>query len=195
MDNNSRDPLVRNVIDGFSRRGLFHELHMMDSNNRSNFVKVFNKHLSDMGDYHVFMESDVEILTKGWLSKMIHYFQSDKFGMLGSAIDQDDFIDVDKVGKKDKEMAKIRSRERTYDFSGEGVLMNRPAGRLAVRKTKLIAGNIESLYNDNDIIPFVESRGYKVGIVKEVVHRHLSLLNYYDYDNYNMARRMDFFTK
>lgn len=49
------------------------------------------------------------------------------------------------------------------------------------------------IYSDCRFGKKIIEAGYKVGIIKELKHRHLSLLNYYDYDDYineNLAHFM-----
>lgn len=97
IDNNSEDEGIKKVINGFKKRNLFYDVYEMDSNCRDNLGIVFKEHYNNVGDYFFFIESDVQILTDGWMSLMMKYYKSDKFGFLGSAVDQSDFINIDDI--------------------------------------------------------------------------------------------------
>jgi hypothetical protein len=199
IDNNSNDPLVKNVIEGFKRRNMFHKVYMMNTNSKENFLNVFNNHKNELGDYFFTIESDVEVITKDWDKKMIKNFTSDNYGILGSAVDKDDFINPDSLKEKSSTnnfLIKANSPERKYELNGNGIINVFPPGRITIRKTEIILSNInniDKIYNDSDFTKTSKSLGYKIGIIKEIKHRHLSLLNYYDYHNYDKNNRNKFF--
>jgi len=188
----------------------------MDFNSRDNFGVIFKKHYSSIGDYFFFIESDVQILTDNWMSLMIQYYESDNFGFLGSAVDQSDYInansicDIYKKTILDKEMtflAKLDDGERDRDFSGKGIYKDEkgkntgknhiPPARLSLWKTDLFYRHIDNMnyiYSDCRFGKYVMNEGYKVGIIKELKHRHLSLMNYYDYTDYTLENRYNYFT-
>jgi len=198
IDNGSDDNAITNIIKGFDKRNMFFKKYLFKDNNRINVLKTINDHIKNIGDFHFMVESDIEILTDNWNEIMIQYMKSDNYGLLGSAIDTKDFINIDKIDKNpiNNFLIKANSPERKYIFSGTGVADMQPAGRITIRKTKIIADNINNpnrIYNDSDLNRIIKQEGYKTGVIKEVKHRHLSLLNYYDYSDYNPKTRNDFF--
>ena len=199
IDNASTDPMVKNVIKGFERRNMFHKVYMMQKNLKQNFINVLKNHKSELKDFHFFVESDVEVITEGWDEILIKHFLSDNYGFLGCAIDKSDFIDKESLSDNSAQtnfLIKANSPERKYLLEGKGVTNLFPPGRITIRKTNLILDNIDNIkliYNDSPLTEKAKRLGYKIGIVKEVKHRHLSLLNYYDYFKYDRNNRNKFF--
>jgi hypothetical protein len=197
IDNASPDPMVKEIIKGFKRRSLFHEVHCMEDNKRANVIDTMKKYESELGDCFFRIESDVEILTDKWMDIMLEYFTED-YAFMGSAIDRSDFINPSTIKdtKENRFLTKWTSGERKRKIEGEGVLDMIPAGRLTLNRTELLfpaLANNKEMYNDTTFGKFIRKKGYKAGIVKEVRHRHLSLLNYYDYSDYAFDNRMGFF--
>jgi hypothetical protein len=199
IDNASTDPSIKNVIHAFERRGMFYKSYMMPDNKRSNFIDVIKRHLYELGDYHYFVESDVEVLTQNWDKLMLKYFNSANYGFLGSAIDKRDFVspgDLNENNDKTRFLIKAASPERKYALDGQGISDVQPAGRITIRKSSIIQQSLDRvdlIYNDSSLNRLSRQLGFKTGIVKEVKHRHLSLLNYFDYHNYDPTARNNFF--
>ena len=197
IDNNSTNPLVDSIIDGFVRRNMFYEVLRMKNNNRSNFINVMKDYESKINNYFFFVESDVEILTDGWDEIMMGYFVGNNYGFLGSAVDQTDYIDLSTVDLNEGDNAflvKANSKEKDRPYDGIGILPIIPPGRLTIWKSDLFYSHInENIYSDGIFGKIVIAEGYKVGVVKEVKHRHLSLMNYYDCPNYTSVQRHNYF--
>jgi hypothetical protein len=194
IDNKSTDTLIYDVINSFSNRGMFHKKYLMEENDVNNLRKVF-KEQDDIGDYHFLIESDVEVLTHNWNNIMYKYFTSDNYGFLGSAVDKSDFVDLsgDEKNGNNIFLTKTESPERSYPLDGEGVIDVIPPGRLTIRKTQVVRDSIDTIHRDSQLTQFTKDAGYMTGLIRDVKHRHLSLLNYYDYNGYSQNERDNFF--
>ncbi len=187
--------MIYDIINSFDNRGMFHKKYLMPENDVNNLRTVF-KEQEDIGDYHYLIESDVEVLTHGWNNIMHSYFTSDNYGFLGSAVDKGDFVDLeDESNSNDVFLTKTKSPERNYPLEGRGVIDVIPPGRLTIRKTSIVRDSIDTIHKDSELTEFTKDAGYMTGVIKDVKHRHLSLLNYFDYNGYNQDKRDDFFSK
>lgn len=72
VDNNSDDAMVRPIIEGFERRGMFHEVEWADTNSPTRIIEMFHKHRSISGEYFAYIESDVAVFDTDpcWLTRM-----------------------------------------------------------------------------------------------------------------------------
>src|ERR1700681_3543809 len=94
-DNGSDEPLVRQVVEGFERRGMFHSVLFRPENDLDLWEVLVKGHLDLIGKYFAFVESDVMVLPQEpcWLSQYVTLMEEDKkVAMLGSFIDQTDFV-------------------------------------------------------------------------------------------------------
>jgi hypothetical protein len=215
LDNFHPDPLVGDVISGYQRRGLLDEVVRFDTNHVHNLATAYSSRLKDTGPLHVYMESDVVIAesTPCWLSQMKRIMDANpQIGLLGSLIDSRDFVPketaIELVGgdlKAAENLAKLNSPERqfipptrTMDFEQDFITteppfpLTNPPGRLLMIRSEVI-GKIP-LRTDSRLANHVRSLGMDVAITPKVRHRHLSLLNIFDYPFYaSHVHRSSFF--
>jgi GT2 family glycosyltransferase len=199
LDNGSTDPLVRQVVSGFERRGMFAAVHFMERNHASNQRMIVERVRPDMGRYCVLVDADVvvEKTEPDWLQRMVSIMEGDpRLGALGSMIDASDFIDPKRAREVAPELSedlidqliKARSPERRLPVStAERMDPIPPAGRLLMMRTELLdavglpTGNLA-------LCEAVRAAGYGTGIANGVRHRHLSLLNLFDYPDYDVKQ-------
>lgn len=199
IDNASTDPLVKKIINGFERRGMFKAVHFMERNHGSNQQLVYSKYRKDMGKYFFLIDADITIEPNKncWTDIMIDAVERNKdLGLLGSYLDTTDFISLKEAQKLEpnlndsflKDLIKMNSNERrTPPISNEIINPFKPAGRLLLTKTKVIDKVGLPIGNAN-LCRVVKAAGYKEAISTRVIHRHLSLLNIYDYPNYDFKQ-------
>ena len=216
-DNWHPDREVDRVIAGFEKRGLVHELHRFDTNSVQNIATVYENALKSAGPFHVFLESDaciVPIAGKCWLSEMKRIFESrPEIGMLGSAIDTTDFVvrsatelacTEHKQTEEIQFLAKLNSPERAFldddswfkptrDFfyTEPPCPLSNPPGRLLMLSTPVVqeAGWLP----DAKLAEQFRLRGMRPAISPKIRHRHLSLLNIFDYPESSASERNAFF--
>lgn len=205
-DNNSSDPLVFDVIKGFERRGLFYKIHLYKENDPLRLKKIVDLYWDEIADYFVFIEGDIEILpTKDecWLSKMIGYMnQNDNLASLGSVVYNSDFVSVESARKLEPNLnedelnflIKTNAPMRRYKPVNIPLIEphNAPLRLLLLRKSAY--SKIE-FGRDTFIYKQLKKLGYDAKISTEVVHRHLSLMNIYDYPYYSVENRDTFFNQ
>lgn len=208
VDNHSQDPMVRTVVEGFERRGMFHAVDWEVENAPDRVERMIDKHRSLLGEYFVFIESDVAVFETEpcWLGRMAAHMEADPaLGMLGSYIDGRDFVDADHARRiaphldeaQRDGLIKAHSPERGLPFApppGEPIVDPfNPPGRLMMLRTRLF----DSIQFGPDAILYQRTKaaGYRAGIATDVRHRHLSLLNFYDYPDYDMRLRDGFFSR
>lgn len=215
FDNAHPDPLVSRVIEGFERRGLFDEVVRFKTNTSDNIVKAYEERLVDAGPLHVYLESDCVILCESgcWLAEMKSVMDSQpKLAMLGSLIDPTDFVSEDKAialtgGDKESSnfLSKLHSPERAfiqdspmedealgYIPIGKDSAISNPPGRLMMLRTSLMQQ--VGLKLDVKLARYFTEQGFSTGISAKVRHRHLSLMNIYDYWDYSADQRTAFFS-
>lgn len=198
-DNASSDPLVREVIRGFERRRMFHAVHYCAENRTDRLKWLLEQHRGELGEFFGFVECDVVVRdsAEGWLAPMLRFLRADPdLWMLGSLIDKSDFVDpkfartVD-AALTDEQVSflvKAQSPERqVVDASVSLVEPHNPPMRLLVLRTRLLEHVV--IRSDFEIYNDVKRFGYKAKIATGVVHRHLSLLNLFDYPGYDAAHR------
>lgn len=206
-DNNSRDPRVRRVVEGFQRRGMFHDVEFCDHNDPRRIWRMIQKHEHLIGEYLVYYESDVLVHTHEpcWLERLLrHMHANPSLGMLGSHIDSTDFVSPNTARLLCPDMseadlaalAKLHSPERKLGPPvGHKVISPfNPPGRLLALRYE-VSEHMEKtrIPRDSHMHRELIRAGYKTGIATDVVHRHLSLLNIYDHVDYNMRDRDQYF--
>ena len=202
IDNNSQDPQVARIIKGFDRRGMFSEIFWSPTNDPLVIEKTLRRISPALGRYFAFVESDViiEQSPRCWVETMLEIMERNpKLAMLGSQIDKSDFVDPEKVSAelgqpidgKLENILKARSPERR-SYVGPGTLgsPHSPAGRLQMLRSEAVAE--VGFDADYALYRKLKDKGYDTLITGDVVHRHLSLLNYYDYPDYDMESRDTF---
>lgn len=164
---------------------------------------MINKHWDEIDEIFVFVEGDIEILggKECWLGLFVKYFQNDpNLGLIGSRVHKRDFVSIERA----KELYPSQSQEHLSRIIKENAPMRRykqtdkelidphnpPLRLLAIRKS--VYQQIK-FGRDVEIYARVKKLGYKCAIATKVVHRHLSLLNIYDYPDISPDKRDNFF--
>jgi hypothetical protein len=214
LDNAHPSTLVGEVIEAFDRRGLFAEVIRFSTNSFANFQEAYQERLPSLGPLHVVMESDVVLQERPgcWLAEMERIMVANpRIGMLGSLIDCRDFVPAERAltltgGDQDAAtfLAKLLSPERgfintpgwadpTRDFftTEPPCPIANPPGRLLMLRTDAMR-QIGCL-TDGPLAAAFRQHGMQPAVTPLVRHRHLSLLNIYDYTDYSGSRRDAYF--
>ncbi len=207
IDSGSRDPLVHRVIEGFSRRGLFHHVVKLEHNNKEWAKPFFDEWHDRVGDVFFFVESDVVIQQEQtcWAQRMMDIMKGNpSIAMLGSQVDKSDFINPTHLEKRlqrkltDEEnmLIKLSSPERTMSNIGPDKIESpfNPPGRLLALRTKPLREHLGNVmrWRDGQMHNILRRHGWDTGIYGGVIHRHMSLCNYFDYHDYSMDMRDKF---
>ncbi len=200
IDNASDDPMVDQIIASFSRRGMFHAVHKMPENIPENQQVIYAQHRADMGAYMALVDADVTVDDgqPDWLSRMLNVMQvRPTLGLLGTAVDLSDFIPPVQARQiapgmpEDVLMSLIKanSPERAQPDAHGADIINpyKPAGRLLLARTETL-DKTGALIGNKKLCEAVNNAGYDVGITPKVEHRHLSLLNLFDYPEYDYGQ-------
>src|SRR5262245_4673034 len=202
VDMASDDPLVRQVIAGFERRGMFSEVIRAPRNHADELSKVLWSIVERSQGLFGYAEGGVVVEDRDpcWLGEFAALMEEHpQLAMIGPAIDKRDFVSLEQArflepGLDHQQLAdliKLQSPERTQDLNGldahELARPHNPPGRLLLLRSAALrevgAGT------DGMLDRKFREAGYQTGIVPGVRHRHLSLLNLYDYPTYDTARR------
>jgi hypothetical protein len=205
LDMASEDPSVRRVVAGFERRGMFDEIVWAERNNPKIIWNTIWQISTHGAPYLAYVESDViiEPVNPCWLESLVGLMdQNHRLAMLGSTIDREDFVDLETARPLGGQMSepqlraliKADSPERTQDLScanGAGIFHpHNPAGRLLLVRTSAlheVGPGIDGQLHNRFL-----AAGYETGIATTVRHRHLSLLNIFDYPEYDTDARNRF---
>jgi hypothetical protein len=202
-DNASTDPLVRTVIEGFERRGMFDRVYMCSDNRPDRLKWMIRQHRSEIGEYFAFIESDVMISdsVEGWLPTMVRLMEANpKLYMLGSHCVKSDFVDVAAARSIDPDMPQDQFEFLTKPFSPERMEVDaseeliephNPPGRLLLFRAAALF--VTPIQTDSKMHTGIKQAGYESKISTRVVHRHLTLLNFFDYSDYDGVQRKQFF--
>lgn len=205
VDMASDDPGVDEVLRGFERRQMFHSILRSDRNDMSAFAELIYRELENWGPYFAYIESDVvvEDTDPCWLERMAALMDlNPRLAMLGSAIDRRDFVEPEAVERlregEDVErwraLIKADSPERRQDVSvaGEEPVFHphNPAGRLLLLRGEAIRK--VGVAQDTVLDRLLREAGYETAIAVAVRHRHLSLVQVFDYPEYDMSARNRF---
>ncbi len=205
VDNGSRDPLVHEVITGFERRQMFHEVHRQNENLPETTHIFLRRYWDSLGEYFAYVEGDVVIEPSSpcWLTRMTSLIEADeKLAMLGSYIDTNDFvpeafareIEPSMVADRLSDLIKAKSPERNIPQSDQKIISPfNPPGRLLLLRKKAIG--VVTRRSDGQVHRELLEHGYRTGIATGVRHRHLSLLNFFDYPHYDFDNRHRYFHK
>ncbi len=202
-DNASKDPAVGDVIRAFEAREMFHHVTRGDRNDPRRFEEMISRHWDELGEFFVLIEGDIEVLSDGacWLETLVRHMESDeRIGAIGSRVYQKDFVSLDRARALRPELSeedlsflvKADAPMRRYVDTDEPLIAphNPPLRLLMLRKEAYAQVGFG---RDTEIHEHLVSRGWKSLISTKVVHRHLSLLNIYDYPDYSRQRRDQFF--
>jgi hypothetical protein len=214
LDNPSSDPTIDEVIAGFERRGIFSEIVRFPVNSFANIKKAYRERLDGLGPLHVYIESDCMIgdTPRCWLEDMRRIMEENpQIGVLGSLIDPRDYVAPETALRLTKEdpasaefLAKLRSPERAfiddcswassesdYFVTDPPCPIGNPPGRLMMLRTSVMQELGFQL--DSQLAARIRERGLVPAVTPRVRHRHLSLLNIYDYADYDLGHRSRFF--
>ncbi len=207
IDNASDDPLVDEIILSFDRRGMFHSIHRMEENSPENMERVFAQHRPELGTFVVLADADVTVDAgdPDWLSRMVSVIRTrPKLGLLGTYVDLSDFVSASRAKQVAPDMPeallmeliKARSPERNQPDAGTADLVNPydPAGRLLLARTETL-NMTGALIGNKRLCEAAVKAGYDVGITPRVEHRHLSLLNLFDYPEYDFGQLQQYLGK
>lgn len=200
VDNNSDDPLVRTVIEGFARRGMFHHIEWSNTNQAGLWLDIIHEHKHLLGEYFAYVEGDVIVFDTEpcWLSRLSALMDGDpQLALLGSYIDTRDFVQPEFARRVAPHLddfhrdglIKAHSPERALGPPPAAPIIEpfNPPGRLLMIRTSILDwikdGDDSMLYSQ------VKAAGLHAGIATEVRHRHLSLLNFFDYPDYDIHHR------
>ncbi len=199
IDNGSSDPLVRRVIEGFQRRNMFAEIEWGAENSATRLFEVIRSRRPQLGKYFVYVEGDTAVYDTDpcWLTQMRDLMdRDDELVLLGSYVDKRDFIDPGRARHiapfmSEEQFAgliKAHSPERNLPEPFAPIIDPfNPPGRLLMFRTSAL--DRIQLSVDGELYQQVKALGLKAGIAAGIVHRHLSLLNFYDYPEYSVADR------
>ncbi len=204
IDNCSDDPQVRQIVEGFQHRGMLSAVHFMDVNELTNQDAIYDIYKDSIGPYLVLVDGDVAVEPSDpcWLEQMVRIAdERPRLAMLGSYVCKDDFVDMDLAvqrfpGVKKKRLRfliKAESQERRLPDTDEEIIRPfNPPGRFtllrtdAIRELGLRSGGFR-------FYTAAVNAGWDAGIAVRVRHRHLSLLNLFDYPEYDDLQRNAYF--
>jgi hypothetical protein len=194
IDNHSDDPLVHEVICGFERRGMFHAVerappHIGCVSDAAHYYRPI------LGEFFVFIESDAVVFDTEpcWLSRLCSLMDAHpNLGMLGSYIDGTDFVDPERAAEVAPDMEEARRDFLIKKHSPERGLPAippaqeiidpfNPPGRLLMLRTWVLDLIGPDDWADSVLYRKLKEVGVDAGIATEVRHRHLSLVNFFDY--------------
>jgi hypothetical protein len=195
IDSHSDDPLVRDVIRGFERRGMFYDIEWAQSNSEMTWFRALHQYRPLFGEYFVHIDSDTVVYDTEpcWLSRLSALMDAHpNLGMLGSYIDGRDYVDPARAAeiaphmnpKSRSDLIKEDDPERGLPLIPpvQGIIDPfNPPGRLMVLRTRVL--DIVGLehWEDHMLYRSVKGAGMEAGIATDVRHRHLSALNIFDY--------------
>jgi hypothetical protein len=202
VDMASDDPAAFDVISSFERRRMFEQVVHAEENDPQFMCDLILAQLDAWGPYFVYMEGDaiIEAGEPCWLSRMVALMESHpRLAMLGSAIDKSDFVDPEEVdylrGARAegvwRALIKADSPERLQSIdAASGAPLFRPhnpAGRLLLLRTDALRD--VGLAEDYALDAKLRAAGWETGIAAQVRHRHLSLIQIFDYPDYDIEAR------
>jgi GT2 family glycosyltransferase len=204
VDNQSGDPEVRRVVAGFERRGMLDEVQWHKTNSPKRVAEAIAQYRTSPGKYLVVIESDVVVYPTSpcWLARMCELMDANpNIGILGSYIDGRDFIDPAKARQLAPDLdqytldglIKAHSPERALpdDPPREAIIEPfNPPGRFAMIRKDII--DAIPFATDGGVYQSAKSANIGAFIATQVRHRHLSLLNFYDYPDYDVRARDEF---
>lgn len=206
-DNNSSDPLNQSVIESFDKRNLFDHILLYKENDPFRFKELIKEYWDKIDDFFVLIEGDIEILPSidgnCWLGKMLSFMEQNKnLASIGSRVYKPDFVSFNRAAELEPNLSKkeidflikTHAPMRNYNVTNELLIEphNAPLRLMMIRKTayeKIEFGRDTYIYNQ------FKSLGYDAKISTEITHRHLSLLNIFDYPDHSLNKRDNFFNR
>lgn len=204
VNNQSDNSGVRQVVAGFERRGMFDEVQWHETNSPKRVAEAIAQYRHSGCKYLVVVESDVAVFDTEpcWLSRMVSIMEEHpQVGILGSYIDGRDFVDAAKARRIAPDLdqytldglIKAHSPERSLPLvPPPDVIIEpfNPPGRLAIIRKNII--DAIPFGTDGLVYQMAKAAGIEAGIATQVRHRHLSLLNLFDYPDYEVRARDEF---
>lgn len=206
LDMASEDPVVEQVIAGFERRGMFSQVIRAPRNHPEELWKVLWPLVEEAGEFFACADGDVIVEDRNpcWLGAFAALMRKDPaLAMVGPAIDARDFIAWERAralepGLDEQQLAgliKLHSPERTQNLSDldahDLAHPHNPPGRLLLLRSAALAR--VGAGTDGMVDRRLRDAGYETGIAPSVRHRHLSLLNLFDYPGYDIVGRNSFY--
>lgn len=189
------------IIAMFERRGVVHDV-ILETGEQLDWlglIKVVQGMLGPQDEFAFLIEDDVVIepTDECWMQAMVDAMRADpQLAMVGSVIDQSDFISPEALSQDlgrpltevEENVIKAGSPERLQRFDEQDALFSghNVAGRLF--GIRLAALSEETPLLDARTDRALRARGWKTASLTKVKHRHMSLLNYYDYPEYYTRR-------
>jgi hypothetical protein len=197
IDNHSNESGVDEVINAFSKRCMFDKIERTVSTSWDAVHDLIYKYGTASGEYFAFIESDAVIFDTEpcWLSRFCALMDAHpNLGMLGSYIDGRDFIDPPTARRLAPQMSaerlafliKADSPERQLPLTPpkeEIIEPFNPPGRLLMLRGQVLE-RFPDPWEDWSLYLKLKEVGIEAGIATTVRHRHLSLLNFFDYPEY-----------
>jgi len=205
VDMASADPMVPRVIASFERRGMFVNVIRAARNDPAELWNVASA-FARTGEFLGYADGDVTVedVEPCWLGTFVTLMeQHPRLAMVGPTVDKRDFVSWQRARSLEPgldeaqlaELIKLHSPERDQDVGGtEGeslVHPHNPPGRLVLMRCAAllkIGGGTDGFLDRK-----FRDAGYETGLAVNVRHRHLSLLNLFDYPEYDTAGREAFF--
>jgi hypothetical protein len=164
---------------------------------------LVDRHKEDLGEFFAFVESDIYVYDseKGWLQTLLDHMRElpDLF-LVGSLVDKSDFMELEDAKRRFPEipddqlefLVRIKNPERLpYDTKAPLIEPHNPPGRLLLFRTEML--NYVPIQTDGKMYASLKALRLSCLISTRVVHRHLSMLNIYDYWDYDHRQRQAFF--
>lgn len=194
--------LVDHVLDTHLRRKTIHRIVQMTSDlvDWTAIMRIAMETLTVSDEFLFYIEDDV-VIEKScscWIARMVELMRDEpKLALLGSAIDKSDFLDPEDLAADLKrplnadELAKIKahSPERMQSFKpGQRLFTaHNVPGRLFCLRVSAMTHDLPN--TDIRIDKRLKAQGWATAVLTTVRHRHMSLLNYYDYPSYYIQRQ------
>jgi len=192
VDNNSQDPLIKSVIQGFVKRQMFHDVRMCRKNDPLRLRKLFRKYEKQIDEFFYFVESDCVVPESPcWATEYERIYRAyPGTGMVGSFPLTDDFVDPELIREQspafsDEQIAfysKSSSPARTREVDPSLEVLDdanlNPPGRLLLLDKKAVQEC--GIHCDSVMADTFRTEGYRCLFATRFRHRHLSLLNYFD---------------
>jgi hypothetical protein len=206
LDMASEDLLVAQVIAGFERRGMFSQVIRAPRNHPEELSKVLWSVAASAGEYFGCVDGDVIVEDRDpcWLGAFADLMdRHPRLAMVGPAIDKRDFVSWERAraiepGLEESQLAgliKLYSPERTQNVecpdTQDLVYPHNPPGRLLLLRGAALAR--VGAGTDGVVDRKLRDAGYETGIAPSVRHRHLSLLDLFDYPGHDVVRRNAFY--
>lgn len=202
IDMASDDALIPQVVTAFQRRGMIADHIRMEANDPALLIAWVMAKLPDFGDVFAYVEGDAVLCDRSgcWLEEMVSLMRDNPaLAMLGAAIDKRDFVDPAQATALEPDLPaphlagliKAHSPERDQHLPVEEETRifhpHNPAGRLLLLRCaalQQVGAGEDSVMHRKFL-----AAGYQTGVSTRVRHRHMSLLNIFDYPDYDLAAR------